>query len=379
MSNNIGVIFPYAESYDSHFGGAIARWVYEVSSRSSKEFEYSIYSASDKNDYGDNVYNSYYGSYCSIVKKLERTFSKGLLLDKLFFYIKKITCRDTIWICSIFRHVKKLDLIIVHNRPKVPALLRMLGFKGKIFLHMHNSHLYHSTSTTVAKLNRSADKIIYCSNFLKNETVYKYPELASISEVIYNGVSDKEINYKNAPKNRSILFAGRIIESKGVIELVKAFNLFRSNNNDYVLNIVGGVSSGSSSQKTKYLIDLENEIKLSKYKNNINFLGYLDHKELLDEMNRSEVLAVPSKWKEPFGMVALEGFVKGCKVIATEDGGIPEILGGNGFYCKCNPESISNAISKAISSDSYVIQNDIGKFTWGSISKKFDMMLRHEH
>ena len=41
----------------------------------------------------------------------------------------------------------------------------------------------------------------------------------------------------------------------------------------------------------------------------------------------SSVLVVPSRWKEPFGMVAVEGLACGCRLVVSEGGGLPEAAG----------------------------------------------------
>ncbi|EGU6979662.1 glycosyltransferase, partial [Vibrio parahaemolyticus] len=295
-------------------------------------------------------------------------------MDVFVYQLKRFTCRDTIWILSIYSKIKKSDCIVIHNRPKVPRLLRALGYKGKIILHMHNSHLYHLNNKTAFLLKNSVDLILYCSNFLKTETLEKFPYLESKSEVIYNGVED--FKQPKKIKNKIILFAGRIIDSKGVIELIRAFNIVKKNHKEYSLHLVGGVTSGDSKQKTQYLVDLEQEISSSSFREDIKFIGYLDHGKLIEEMRNSEVLSVASKWKEPFGMVALEGFTCGCKVVATSNGGMPEILGNFGYYCECEPNSIAQAIEEAILDAEYSFnKKHYERFLWSNISSDFESIL----
>lgn len=372
MNKTVSVIFPYAESYDSNYGGAIARWVYEVSSRVNNTYDVTVYSASLNNNYG-TVINNYYGIYCNFIKYIERQYAKYRLLDKIIYQVKRFTCRDTVWVYSLFSKLKKSDVIIIHNRPKVPSQLRKLGYKGKIILHMHNSHLYNSPNEVANALLKNVDTILFCSEFLKRESIQKFPFLSIKSKVIYNGVVSRPT--KNLTKENVILFAGRIIDDKGVIELIQAFNEVKKLQPKYRLHIVGGVSSGKSLQKTTYLVDVEDEINASNYKKDISFLGHLNHTELLNKMSKSEILAVPSKWKEPFGMVALEGAVNNCKVVATSNGGMPEILGDDGYYCDCSPASIATALIRAIGDDYHSNSNIYKKFLWDQIANEFKAVL----
>jgi len=63
----------------------------------------------------------------------------------------------------------------------------------------------------------------------------------------------------------------------------------------------------------------------------VRFVGQLQGEELVRELNRHEVLVVPSRWAEPFGNVALEGMACGCVVIGSRGGGLPDALGQGGL------------------------------------------------
>jgi glycosyltransferase involved in cell wall biosynthesis len=68
--------------------------------------------------------------------------------------------------------------------------------------------------------------------------------------------------------------------------------------------------------------------------NSISLKGKLVGKDLGSEFNRHKILVVPSKWPEPFGIVALEGLACGCKVICSSEGGLPEAVGEFGVLFK---------------------------------------------
>ena len=58
----------------------------------------------------------------------------------------------------------------------------------------------------------------------------------------------------------------------------------------------------------------------------IKFLGFLRHEELARMLNRHRIMVIPSLDKEGFGIVALEGLACGCKVIASDAGGLTEAV-----------------------------------------------------
>ena len=45
-------------------------------------------------------------------------------------------------------------------------------------------------------------------------------------------------------------------------------------------------------------------------------------------------MVIPSRWREPFGVVALEGLACGCVVLASDGGGLPDAVGPAGLIFK---------------------------------------------
>lgn len=53
--------------------------------------------------------------------------------------------------------------------------------------------------------------------------------------------------------------------------------------------------------------------------------------ELAQILNAHYAMCIPSVWEEPFGIVALEGSACGCRVICSDNGGLPEAAGPGAF------------------------------------------------
>ena len=58
----------------------------------------------------------------------------------------------------------------------------------------------------------------------------------------------------------------------------------------------------------------------------VGFRGWLGPEELAREFAQAAVVAVPSLWPEPFGLVGIEGFAAGRPAVGSATGGIPEWL-----------------------------------------------------
>jgi glycosyltransferase involved in cell wall biosynthesis len=62
----------------------------------------------------------------------------------------------------------------------------------------------------------------------------------------------------------------------------------------------------------------------------IEFAGLIAGPELVSLLNRHRIMVVPSRWQEPFGLVALEGIACGCVALVADCGGLPDAIGAAG-------------------------------------------------
>ena len=113
-------------------------------------------------------------------------------------------------------------------------------------------------------------------------------------------------------RRRRIVFAGRLVRSKGGATLLRALAGL-----DAELVVCG---DGVEGPKLKALAE-----KLG-IADRVAFRGWLAPEELAREFADASVVAVPSLWPEPFGLVGIEGFEAGRPAVGSATGGIPEWL-----------------------------------------------------
>jgi glycosyltransferase involved in cell wall biosynthesis len=118
-----------------------------------------------------------------------------------------------------------------------------------------------------------------------------------------------------------VLFVGQVIRGKGVDLLLRALAEVRQ---PFRALIVG---TGNHMQAC---VELARKLKLG---GQVSFLGWVSHDRIGDYFGRARVVAVPSRWPEPFGMVGLEAMWASRPVVAFAVGGIPDWLadGESGF------------------------------------------------
>lgn len=124
-----------------------------------------------------------------------------------------------------------------------------------------------------------------------------------------------------ARSSRNIAYVGRLARNKGVHVLVQAL---RSLPRDIHLDILGEGSEAG------YLARLVSELDLG---SRVRFHGWAEPEAVRDLLSRSACLVVPSLWPEPFGLVVLEAFSAGCPVVASDTGGLRDMVrdGETGF------------------------------------------------
>lgn len=133
--------------------------------------------------------------------------------------------------------------------------------------------------------------------------------------VLPNGVVTKEIDKgDHGPGDMDkILFLGRICRDKGVKELIAAVSELHKEN-DRVRLYVGGIF-----EEPDLLKDIEENSTFIKH---IGWVSGADKDNYLDECG---IMAVPSYF-EGFGLSVVEGMLHGCCVVASNVGGIPDIV-----------------------------------------------------
>ena len=72
----------------------------------------------------------------------------------------------------------------------------------------------------------------------------------------------------------------------------------------------------------------------------VSMAGYRDHPEVLDMMAKAAIVVVPSRWPEPFGLVALEAMASGAALVCSPRGGLPEVAGEAAIYA--DPDKIED-------------------------------------
>lgn len=190
------------------------------------------------------------------------------------------------------------------------------------FTNNCNKNLFSSLSFSIRsyfirKMNyyHKIDRFLTISDFQKNKLINNgFPE--DKINTLPNTIEIKNYDIDVESKNY-IGFVGRLSYEKGIFDFIEIANQMPK----YNFKVAGAMTK-----------DLNN-ITIP---NNLEFLGFLNPKELDEFYLSCKVILVLSKWYEPFGLVNLESMLRGTPIIAYDIGAIPEIIenGKEGFVIK---------------------------------------------
>lgn len=160
--------------------------------------------------------------------------------------------------------------------------------------------------------------------------------------VIPNPYDDKVFYLRpEIVRDKTLVFLGRLVSDKGVDLLLHAMKILRSENLNCDLTIVG---RGPEEQNLR---NLASDLGLD---TQVDFVGPKSGDNLAALLNRYRILVVPSRWAEPFGVVALEGIACGCVVVGSQDGGLKEAIGPCGVtFQNGNEHALADCLKDLLS------------------------------
>jgi glycogen(starch) synthase len=222
-------------------------------------------------------------------------------------------------IAEIFRLLRWCDLFFQNNislRSLIPALILR-----KPTVVAHQTWL-QNVRGGIGWQNRIKQALL---RFVTNVAISKAvaDRLSSHPFVIGNPYEDRVFRLMpEITRDKTIVFVGRLVSDKGVDLLLQALKLLQRDGFSPDLTIVGSGPEEGNLRKLSAQLGLDRQV---------TFAGQQSGNSLARTLNRHRVLAVPSRWAEPFGIVVLEGIACGCVVVGSQNGGLKEAIGPCGL------------------------------------------------
>ncbi len=168
-------------------------------------------------------------------------------------------------------------------------------------------HIYLLTEERLQALQKL--RIVVLSCYMKEELVASGVSTRQITVIppFVHGL-DPSAALDGSP---CVLFVGRLVESKGVRDAVSAWQRSRLS---LPLVLAGGGP-------------LRGEVRVP----GCEWVGWVPHEKMSALYQRAAAVIMPSRWKEPFGMVGLEALTMRTPVAAWNSGGVSEWHPGPGL------------------------------------------------
>ena len=174
---------------------------------------------------------------------------------------------------------------------------------------------------------RQADHIVCCSESL---AAYADKKLKLPSErigTVHNGIDPEELDRAKQLSYRPqigtfddyLINVATFRPEKGQATLIEAYLQLIREGIKTALVLIG--------RTTPYLNTLRSQVRRAGLQDYVFFVPDLDHPRTLAAIHKAKLLIQPSR-DEPFGLPLLEAAYLSTPIVASDSGGIPEVLGG---------------------------------------------------
>jgi glycosyltransferase involved in cell wall biosynthesis len=261
--------------------------------------------------------------------------------------------------------LKELKPDILHVRSRVPAWLVYFANKSLNIKVVSTVHGFNSVSF-YSKIMTKSDAVICVSASIKEYIQKNYNTSDNKITIIPRGIDLNLFNINNIDetfiskfkkefklKDKFVVSSvGRVTQLKDYETFIKAINIIKEDFPNVVALIVGGVRS----DKQDYLNLLKKLIKELNLEENILFTG--SQSKIAEVYALSDVVVSSSKKPESFGRAVAESIALNTPVVATNHGGVKDIIieNENGFFFEIgNEKELASKIleSKKLSFDGY--------------------------
>ena len=310
----ISILLPYKENYSKDYAGAVSIFINGVNKHSKFKRNIKVYG-------NTNYLNLLSKNYINIPFEKKSIFqSSSKIYVKNFIQIEK---------------KRKSDIIEIHNRPNYLKYFKDT-IKPKIVFYFHNDPLSMNGSKSISDrlfILHSCSKIIFNSEWTKNRffnEIDKFYLNSEKIEIINQSTSKSTVNLDN--KKKIIMFVGKLNKSKGYDLFGKAAIKILNEFKDWKVLVYG------DEQREEIIFQHERLLQN----------GYQSNDKILKSFKISSIAVACSRWDEPFGRSSLEASSRGCAVIVSNKGGLPETITDGIILKNLNVEEIYKNIKELI-------------------------------
>lgn len=235
-------------------------------------------------------------------------------------------------------------------------------------VYQHNG-VYRQDDNTLSALDRIKRLLarytpgIANSHYSAAQLGSKYTLLNAYDDAIFTSTTPWDA------RETELAFLGRLVSQKGCDVLLRAMGRLRSEGLTPGLTVIGDGEDRTMLEALAATEGLSDQIR---------FAGTLQGAALAAELNRHRLLVVPSRYEEPFGIVALEGLACGCMPIVSAKGGLVDAIGPHGVtFPNGDDAALARAIAACLAAPAETqarmasVEDHLRPFTAGAVARRY--------
>lgn len=295
---------------------------------------------------------SMYSFHSAITDRMEK---RGIDIR----YLGKKHGLDVSMVAKFYRIFKEEKPDVVHTHRYVMRYTVPASVMAKVPRMVHTVH--NVAEKECGKIDQLINRFFYkyckvipvaLTEYIRNTISQVYSLPITEIPIIFNGINIEKCIAKDdysVHKPMKILHIGRFAEAKNHIELIKGFNLFKSEYPDSQLILIG---DGELKEQVKELIQ---ELHIS---DSVNLLGLQPEVNMF--LNEADIFILPSLY-EGMPMTLIEAMATGLPIITTPVGGIVDMLedGSEAIFTGTDSESIADSIGMLV--NNFELRRSLGQ------------------
>jgi glycosyltransferase involved in cell wall biosynthesis len=252
------------------------------------------------------------------------------------------------------------EVLHFHSQPegawmsKLVEAKKVLSYDFFAFRGGNRTPLYHFYERVL----RQFDLLLPCSQFCLRESSKFWDLPTNKVKVLFNGVNTEQFKPDPAAAacerreigldRRVVLYVGRVCNQKGSDVLLEAIKTLNERRSDLQLVIAGPIGQfGTKADPDRWVERIKGVGGV--------YLGAVEESRLAAIYNLADVFVMPTRIAEMFGMAAVEAQACGKPVVASDCGGLQEVVPTNcgGRFPVGNATKLASEIERLMDDANY--------------------------
>jgi len=274
-------------------------------------------------------------------------------------------------IARIFSDCRKLlqserpDIVHLHGASEISIPIFNIARSMSIptIFHVHQEYIEEISKPVEKKLLNEATHLIAVSKAVQ-QSITGITNRNSRVGIVLNGIENSRKTLEEVRGTNRVIMAGRFSKEKGFDLGLMAFAKVLESKPDCEMILLGNGPEGPR------LMELATELGITSH---VVFKGVLPKESLLEECRNASCALIPTPISEAFSIFAIEAMSVGTPVVATNVGGLPEVItnGVNGILVNPEVDEIASAVLSLLEDEE--LASELGRNAFNTAQSEFGM------